>query len=96
MCQVLISGMFVQMPFPFYVSWVKICIVLLFCTELYRPRKGSSSFSSKDLNLMVGNSKTVRKSWCEYPTENLNSARSNLYTYVLCVLCARQYAIYHV
>lgn len=77
------------MLFFFYVSWVKICIVLLFCIELYRFRKGFSFFFLKDLNLMVGNSKIVRKSWCEYFIENLNLVRFNFYIYVLCVLCVR-------
>lgn len=38
--QALTSGLFVQMLFPFYVSWVKICIET-FCIELCRLRKGS-------------------------------------------------------
>lgn len=56
--QVLISGMFVQILFPFYVSWIRLCIAP-FCTELYRLRKSSDSFPSKDLELIVGNTKKL-------------------------------------
>lgn len=37
----------------------------------------------KDLELIVGNPKSsVRKNWCEFPTENLSSTCSHLYIYV--------------